>query len=162
MRLGRKRPQGQRRPRDARRGSTAVEFALVLPLFCAMMFAAIDYGWYFYQKFTLASAVQGGIRAALSVTEQDTPSPWQTACTAAKALLDNGGIIAGGVCGGTSPPGSVDWGPASNQYGGSKPGRYVILTGTFKLTPLMGFVPLPATTISYSATMTLDAQNAAI
>jgi Flp pilus assembly protein TadG len=154
------RPQrrtSDRARRDPENGGAVVEFAIVLPMFLAMMFGMIDYSWYFYQKFTLAAAVQSGIRSALSVRETDTPDPWTTAKTAAIANLTNAGAIA---------PASVTWGPTNPtspaDYTGTKPTRAVILTGTYTFVPLVGLVKLPTTTLTYSATMLLDAQNAQI
>jgi Flp pilus assembly protein TadG len=151
------RPSKTRPRRDPQNGGAVVEFAIVLPIFLAMLFGAIDYGWYFYQKFTLAAAVQAGVRSALSVKETDSPDPWTTAKNAAKASLGSSGAIA---------PASVTWGPvdptASADYTGTKPNRAVILTGTYTFIPLVGLVKLPNTTLKYSITMVLDAQNAQI
>ena len=143
--------------RDPQNGGAVVEFAIVLPIFLTMMFGAIDYGWYFFQKFTLAAAVQSGVRSALSVREIDTPDPWTAAKNAALANLANGGAIA---------PASVTWGPTDPtspaDYSGTKPSRALILTGSYTFIPLVGLVPLPNKTLTYSITMVLDAQNAAI
>jgi Flp pilus assembly protein TadG len=143
--------------RDPQNGGAVVEFAIVMPIFLALLFGAIDYGWYFYQKFTLAAAVQAGVRSALSVKETDAPDPWTTAKNAAKANLASGGAIA---------PSSVTWGPTDPtspaDYTGIKPDRAVILTGTYTFIPLLGFVRLPNTLMQYSITMVLDAQNAQI
>ena len=136
----------------------SIEFALVLPLFCrAVMFGTVDYGWYFYQKFTLAAAIQSGVRASLSMSEISKPDDaWETAHKAAKAFLNARGAIPGDDA-------YVTFGPLPGyQYGGVKPGRYVTLTGTYTVTGLVGFIPLPSRTITYSASMTLDAQNADI
>jgi Flp pilus assembly protein TadG len=139
------------RRRRGERGGTVVEFAIVLPLFCAVLFGTVDYAWYFYQKFTLAAAVQTGLRAALAVKEIDTPDPWQAAQDAAKTALDARGAISSS---------SVSFSPAAgSRYGGVKPGRYVILTAQYTLQSLIGFVPLPSKTLKFSATMMLDAQN---
>jgi Flp pilus assembly protein TadG len=140
------------RSREA--GGTVVEFAIVLPLFIALLFGSIDYAWYLYQKFTLAAAVQSGIRSALSVKETDVPDPWTTAVTSAKTSLGQSGAIA---------PLGVSWGPTSaNRYTGTKPTRALTVTGTFTFTPLVGLVPMPTSILTYSTTMLLDAQNAQI
>jgi Flp pilus assembly protein TadG len=149
---------GARQPTIPRRspegGGTVVEFAIVLPLFIALVFGSIDYAWYLYQKFTLASAIQGGIRSALSVKETDNPDPWTTACNTAKTYLGDGGAIA---------PLSVTFGPAAaSRYSGVKPQRALTVTGTFTFTPLVGLVPMPSPTMIYTTTMLLDAQNAQI
>jgi Flp pilus assembly protein TadG len=141
------------RQRRAERGATVVEFAIVLPLFVAIMFGCIDFGWYYYQKFTLAAAVQGGIRSALAVAETDSPDPWTTAQAYATTKLAAGGIS----------PLSVTFGPApGSRYLGVKPTRTMIFTATFTFTPLVGLVPLPNKTLTYTSTMTLDSQNAQI
>lgn len=51
--------------RQETRGASAVEFALVLPIFALLMFAIIDFGWYFYTEHTLQFAVREGTRLAL-------------------------------------------------------------------------------------------------
>lgn len=147
---------GRPRPsRNTEAGGTVVEFAIVLPLFFAMLFGTIDYAWYMYQKFTLASAVQGGLRAALSVRELDPgPGPWATAEAEVKALLGKSGAI---------PPASVTCGPAvGGQLTGSKPTRALNIECTFVFKPLVGMVKMPSATMTHKATMLLDAQNADI
>jgi hypothetical protein len=144
------------RRRNGQRGGATTEFALVLPLFLAVMFATVDYGWYYYQKFTLCSAVQGGLRAAVSVKENETPDPWESAHIAAKVLLNQRGSIPGDDV-------HVTFGPLDGyRYGGFKPSRYVILSATYTFTPLVGFVKLPSNSLHYQAQATLDAQNADI
>jgi Flp pilus assembly protein TadG len=147
-------PSPSRPIRNREGGGTVVEFAIVLPLFCALLFGSIDYAWYLYQKFTLAAAVQSGVRSALSVKENDNPDPWSTAVTNAKANLAKSGAIA---------PTSVIFGPAAgSRYTGTKPTRAVTVSGQFTFTPLVGLVPMPTPTLVYSSTMLLDAQNAQI
>lgn len=47
------------------KGVAAVELALVLPIFFFVVFATIDFGWYFYVKHTIQSATREGTRLAL-------------------------------------------------------------------------------------------------
>jgi Flp pilus assembly protein TadG len=131
-------------PRRRQHGGAAVEFAIVLPLFCAVVFGTIDYGWYFYQRFTLAAAIRDGIR--YGVTVPLASDPWTTAQTRAAADLASGAISSG----------SVTWGP-SIKYSGAAPIELVTLSGTLTFRPLVGFVPLPST-MSYSMTMLLELQ----
>jgi hypothetical protein len=57
-----------RRPRPRReRGVAAVELALILPLFCLMLFGLIDYGYYFMVDLAATNAVREGARAATTV-----------------------------------------------------------------------------------------------
>ena len=46
-------------------GATAVEFALVLPIFLLLTFAIIDFGRYFFVEHTLQYATREGMRLAL-------------------------------------------------------------------------------------------------
>ncbi len=47
-----------------RSGSNAMEFALTLPVFIGLMFALIDFGWYFANNAILDIAVHAGCREA--------------------------------------------------------------------------------------------------
>ncbi|OPY16728.1 TadE/TadG family type IV pilus assembly protein [Syntrophus aciditrophicus] len=47
------------------RGVTAVEFALIMPFFFLLLFAIIDFGWYFYSQHTIQFATREGTRLAL-------------------------------------------------------------------------------------------------
>lgn len=48
-----------------RRGATAVEFALIAPFFFLLLFAIIDFGWYFFTQHTIQYATREGTRLAL-------------------------------------------------------------------------------------------------
>jgi Flp pilus assembly protein TadG len=141
--------RGLRRARPARNrqgGGAAVEFAIVLPVFCAVLFGTIDYGWYFYQKFTLASAIRDGVRTGVTVSETASPDSYSTAVTAAKVILDAGSL----------PSASVTF---TGSYNGVSPTRTLTVTGTYTFKPLVGFVKTPSTGISYAMTMLLEIQN---
>jgi Flp pilus assembly protein TadG len=56
--------RGSRRIRD-RKGFTVVEFALVLPIFALLLFATIEFGYYFFVQHTLQFATREGTRLAL-------------------------------------------------------------------------------------------------
>jgi Flp pilus assembly protein TadG len=47
------------------RGQSVVEFALVAPIFFAVLFGIIAAGWLFFQNSAIADAAQGGAREAL-------------------------------------------------------------------------------------------------
>jgi Flp pilus assembly protein TadG len=47
------------------RGATAVEFALVMPLFAWLVFGIIEFGWYFFVQHTIQYATREGTRLAL-------------------------------------------------------------------------------------------------
>jgi Flp pilus assembly protein TadG len=47
------------------KGTTAVEFAAVLPIFLLLIFGIIDFGFYFFVEHTLQYATREGMRLAL-------------------------------------------------------------------------------------------------
>ena len=47
------------------KGTTAVEFALVAPIFFFLVFGTIEFGWYFFVQHTIQSATRDGTRFAL-------------------------------------------------------------------------------------------------
>ncbi len=47
-----------------------MEFALVLPIFLLLLFAIIDFGWYFTREFVLINAVSQGARSAVGTVRQ--------------------------------------------------------------------------------------------
>lgn len=46
-----------------RRGANAIEFALVMPLFLAMLAGLVDYGWYFWREARLINGIREAVRA---------------------------------------------------------------------------------------------------
>ncbi|MBA2536596.1 MAG: pilus assembly protein [Actinobacteria bacterium] len=53
-----------RRIRSDEKGQTATEFALVLPVFCVLLFGVIQFGILFKNYVTLTDAVRAGARTA--------------------------------------------------------------------------------------------------
>lgn len=47
------------------KGTTVVEFALILPFFFILIFAIVEFGWYFFVSHTLEFATREGTRLAL-------------------------------------------------------------------------------------------------
>jgi hypothetical protein len=142
--------------RSPSRGGAAVEFALVLPIFLAVLFAMIDYGWFFYQRFTLAAAIRDGVRYGVTVPKCAGPpacpgpasDPWTVARDRAKADLS--------LSGSPINPGNVTW-DLSPNYSGAWPNEFMTLTGTMNFTPLVGFVKVPKT-MSFKMSMILEIQ----
>lgn len=62
----------------SRRGATALEFALLLPLWFAIVIAIVDFGWLFYQDSLLDTAANLGCRAGslLDPGEGDERIAW--------------------------------------------------------------------------------------
>ena len=61
------------------RGQTMVEFAIVLPILCLLLFGAIQFGILFNNYVTLTDAVRAGARKA-AVSRQITGTTPQQAC----------------------------------------------------------------------------------
>ena len=126
------------------RGAAAVEFALVLPVFLAVVFGVIEYGWVFYQQFNLAGAVRDGLRQGVTISQAATPDPRVTAVQKAQANLQTLGIASGSVT-------------LTATYGGSAPTKTMTLNVTTTYKKLIGFVPTPAQ-LKYAMTMMLEQQ----
>jgi len=47
------------------RGASAVEFALIMPVFFLLLFGIVDFGWYFFNQHTIQYATREGTRLAL-------------------------------------------------------------------------------------------------
>jgi Flp pilus assembly protein TadG len=139
-------PAGETRSlsrRNRQRGAAAVEFALVFPILCAVMFGIIDYGWFFYQRFTMASAVRDGLRYAVVMSQ--TADYTTAAITRATLDLQNSGM--------TAPAGTF-----TVSTSGAYPTKLLTLSGTLAFVPLVHFVPLPTTGIHYQMTMMFEQQ----
>ncbi len=139
----RKSPTTARRRRpDA--GASAVEFALVLPMFLLIVYGVIEYGWVFYQQFNLASAVRDGLRQGVTCSQTGAPDPQSQAVTVAKADLQRLGVAATDVT-------------LTTSYAGSSPTKTMTLSGTLTYHKLIGMVPTPAR-LHYAMTMMLELQ----
>ncbi len=49
--------------KNSKRGSHAVEFALIFPIFLTLIFGGLDYSWYILQRYVAADVVSSGCRA---------------------------------------------------------------------------------------------------
>ena len=64
------------RRRD-QRGASAVEFALVMPLVVALLFACLSFGFIFFHNISLDDSVRAGARfGATAVSPSDLPVNW--------------------------------------------------------------------------------------
>ena len=145
-----RRPASKRARRDRQRGGAAVEFALIMPLFLAILFGIIDYGWYFYQRYALVAAVRDGVRYGVTF-------PAASAQSNAKLQAIADLQVAG------SPINylNVTWGPTSpgtSTLTAPAPAMTVMtLSASMPFKPLAGLVPVPAT-VRYQFTMLLEQQ----
>jgi hypothetical protein len=58
-------------PRHPRRGSNVIEFALLLPVYLAMMAMIFDYGWFFFMRSVAQTSVREGCRAGAVIPPDD-------------------------------------------------------------------------------------------
>lgn len=132
--------------RNPERGGSAVEFAIVMPIFCAILFGIIDFGWYFYQKFTLAAAIRDGIRYGVTFSYSSGSAANEAAKRAADALAAGGAIAKADA-------------PMTAAVTGAPPSATLTLSSQYTFKPLVGFVKLPSTTMKYGMTMLLEIQR---
>lgn len=76
------------------KGTTLVEFALVLPLFFLLIFGIIDFGWYFFVEHTLQYATREGMRLALVGRRlmDDGGNPITREASIIKTIQDNASL----------------------------------------------------------------------
>jgi Flp pilus assembly protein TadG len=99
------------------RGAQAVEFALVLPFFLALLLLIIDFGFLVYNKAVITNASREGARAGTVLTAV----PWTTTAVAAVAcnyaknsLITTSSGTHTSSCGGTADPVIVVSNPNGN------------------------------------------------
>jgi len=61
--------------KHTKRGANAIEFALTLPVFVALVLAVFEFGWMFFMRSTVIHAVRDGCRAGAVIPQSDVPSP---------------------------------------------------------------------------------------
>lgn len=103
--------------RRCQKGAQAVEFALVLPFFLALMMLVIDFGFLVYNKAVITNASREAVRSAtiLSSTPWTTANVAAVACNYAKNSLVN--LSSGthtSTCSGTADPAITVQNPKGN------------------------------------------------
>ena len=63
------------------RGSNTIEFALILPVFLALIGGIMDFSIWFYCRTTMMEAIQVGCRAGSVRSPSDSPTPEEIAAT---------------------------------------------------------------------------------
>ncbi len=151
------RPRAYGRRAREQRGATAVEFALVFPLFFTVLYAIVTFSLILVAQQNLTMAAEEGARAALNWQSNTSMQSALTnrgnaACTAAKAVAAT--LVQSMQC----TPTSSTCGP-----GGTMQCVNVVLTYNYQANPLVPTLPLlgfavPAT-LSSSATVQLNPEN---
>ncbi|MEO0606168.1 MAG: TadE family protein [Myxococcota bacterium] len=107
-----------RRPTRARRGSSTLEFALIVPVWCVLVFATLEYGWCAFVQSTLERAVSAGARRGAMV------GPYEDAEVVARARA------------------TQVWSQTGLGHDPRFEGRTVGATGTFEFDGRVPYVPL--------------------
>lgn len=116
-----------------RRGSAAIEFALILPVFLALVIGMFEMSWMFFQRASVVAAVREGCRAAAVI-----PDPTVQANYALTKIDEN--LLRYGIdCGNTH---SCDTPPPTIQ--GVAPYETLRCEITVEFRSLTGFLPVPA------------------
>jgi len=112
-----------------RRGSYAMEFALVLPVFVALIAGVVEYGRYFDQRVAMVGVVRDALRAGATRETDETPDALAFARQAAlKGLTDQG-----------FPGGAT----VEARYIGVTPNQRIEVKASFPYAPLISLVPTP-------------------
>lgn len=80
-------------PNRQRRGSNTIEFALLLPVFVAVIAFAFEYSYYFYMRATAMNAVRTGCRVGAVIPPESAHSPSNTAEDAIKDNMSGMGFF---------------------------------------------------------------------
>ncbi len=76
-----------------RRGGVAVEFALILPVFVALIFGGIDFMWLLLQKHSLQDAVSAGCKAGSMSMVDIYTNPYEIAEQKIKDAMGLNGML---------------------------------------------------------------------
>lgn len=137
-------------PRRHRRGANAIEFALILPVYLALMSGIFDYGWMFYYKSAMDSAVAYGCRQGSVVDPGTAEVNMPVVLSTARDGMVDGVALFGATCDTTCTP-------TANAYG-TNPARGVKCTLTREWNPLFGFWT-HGVTLSSTSVMRLEWQR---
>lgn len=135
-------------PRPARRGATAIEFALLLPVFCAILFGVMEYAWVFYQQSNVVAATRDALRIAVTLPKSYSPTPSEAAFDEVRQNLTGFGYT----------PDQLDAATIDAEYAGSTPDETLTVTVSMPYQPIIGLVATPDT-INCTMTMRLELQD---
>lgn len=116
------------RPRRARRGASALEFGLVLPLAVLLLASVADWAWFLFHEMSMVIATGRGARIAGGIPEDDGPAA--AAETSTRTWLTRFGMD------GDAATVTV------SMDGGADP-QTITVSGSMPYSPLVGMVPLP-------------------
>lgn len=136
--------------RISRRGSNAIEFALLAPLYTAFMMGIIDYSWMVYQTSSVTAATQTACRSASMLDPGQNETQIAAVYTAANTRMKSNLIANGLPCasGCTQVTAAV----------GTYPNRAIRCDLRMPFQTLTGFSPAP-TTVHSRAVVRLEYQR---
>jgi Flp pilus assembly protein TadG len=111
-----------------RRGTTALEFALVFPLAMLLLAGIVDWAWFMFQELTMVVATGRGSRIAGGLPDESDPTG--TAETSTRTWMSAYGLDGDAA----TVDASID--SASDP-------QVVTVTASLDFTPLIGMVPTP-------------------
>ena len=119
-----------------RRGASAFEFALVVPVLLAMAMGTIDYGWYFSREAQVTTIAAGAAKAGSNVVPAMNEAPGScAACIDAARQYAQAGLADLGI---TAGAGAVN--PIIQNLSGT---CALVVTVSVPHDSLVGIVPLP-------------------
>ena len=117
------------------KGVSAVEFALVAPLFFIFFIGIIEYGWFMTSQMLLSHAVSQGARAAVRLPEDSEDDAFrEEARDRVKTVFRLAGKLSDSDI-------SVDIEDASTHLGHPLPRKVTVSVENRTYTPLAGFLP---------------------
>jgi Flp pilus assembly protein TadG len=147
--------------RRDRRGISALEFALCLPVLLALTGGVADYGLLWDARGDVTAAVNAGVQDALLAGTAATKSGVQTVMGAASNLSSATYTATAPACECVNTSGTTVT-LASQTCGvtcanGTAPGTFMTLTGTYSYKPIMpNYGHLATTQVSVTATVRLQ------
>ncbi|MCK6519902.1 pilus assembly protein [Myxococcota bacterium] len=133
-----------RRARRDRRGSNAVEFALILPILILLFAGIVEWGWTLNQQMMVVQAAREGARAGVSTPRDDDPETAAEA-RAVQALNDMGLNGSAAV--------------VTATITGAYPDELLQVSLALPHQPIIGLVPIPVD-LKAALTMRLEEQVA--
>lgn len=76
----------------SRRGASAIEFALTLPVLVYLLGGIFEYSWMFYQRAQVVRCAREGVRLGVVIDLDASPGPDDTAKARAEDMLEDLGI----------------------------------------------------------------------
>ncbi|MDP2310076.1 MAG: pilus assembly protein [Pseudomonadota bacterium] len=136
---------------SARRGASALEFALILPIFVALLAGVMDLAWLAFQRSALSSSAALGCRVGALVDPGEGDMYWSELEENAQLAIVDALAATGSVC---DPE---DCTVAVSSFG-TDPGRSLGCTVTREFRPLTGLIldPMP---IEYTIVVRMEWQR---